>query len=61
MDKPWTPEDEVTDMEAPSSLQDLGDCTACREDQHCGQKITLNIDLKNVTFLRKNLSFLSSR
>ena len=29
-------------------LQDLGDCGECRKDENCNQKITFNIDLKNV-------------
>ena len=31
-----------------SWLQDLGDCGECRKHENCNQKITFNIDLKNV-------------
>ena len=34
-----------------SWLQDLGDCGECRKHENCNQKITFNIDLKNVRIL----------
>ena len=37
MTKPWTPPD-----------LDLGDCSACKNDEYCGKSVTVNIDLKNV-------------
>jgi len=35
--EPWTPPD-----------LDLGDCEACKKDEYCGKKVTVNIDLKNI-------------